>query len=92
MWQKIHVCTRITKHTHNQIVLPLNTCRLIISETLGAIEFNFYHRWFDVIFLVSSITAIVVHWIAHVNIGYKATGQMLKGDASFKEPLALRID
>lgn len=39
--------------------------RVIITEVLGGLHFNFYHRWFDVIFLVSAITTIVVLYLLH---------------------------
>lgn len=34
--------------------------RAVVSRVLGRMEFGFYHRWFDVIFLVSGLTTVVL--------------------------------
>lgn len=34
--------------------------RVVVSAALGNIHFNFYHRWFDFIFLISALSTIVI--------------------------------
>lgn len=41
--------------------------RSIVTTVLGSLEFSFYHRWFDVIFLVSALTSIGFLYLAHQN-------------------------
>ena len=39
--------------------------RSIITEVLGDLQFNFYHRWFDVMFLVAALCTIAILTLAH---------------------------
>lgn len=41
--------------------------RKILTQILGDLQFHFYHRWFDVIFLVSTVCSIFFY-IAHKQV------------------------
>lgn len=42
--------------------------RTILTQILGDLQFHFYHRWFDVIFLVSTVCSIFFLYIAHKQV------------------------
>jgi len=39
--------------------------REIITSVVGDLQFNFYHRWFDVTFLVSALATMALIYLAH---------------------------
>ncbi|KAI6239356.1 Protein Y75B8A6 [Aphelenchoides fujianensis] len=44
--------------------MPLNY-RKILTEVLGDLQFKFYHKWFDVIFLISILASTLFLYLAH---------------------------
>lgn len=61
--------------------------REIITEVLGELQFNFYHRWFDVIFLISALSSIGFLYLAH-----KQAPEKHMYDNSFQEHICYDQD
>ncbi|XP_057388061.1 Golgi pH regulator-like [Balaenoptera acutorostrata] len=47
-----------------RVSMPLEY-RTIGTEVLGELQFNFCHRWFDVVFLASALSSILFLYVAH---------------------------
>ncbi|KAF8931246.1 Golgi pH regulator B [Dissophora ornata] len=61
--------------------LPLEY-RTIISDSLGALEFDFYNRWSDVIFLISGIVSMAFLYVVHTASG---SSNVLAKDPAFEQ-------
>jgi len=59
--------------------------RTIITEVLGELQFQFYHRWFDVIFLVSALSSIGFLYLAHKQAPEKHAVKDLSLSSAFRE-------
>ena len=59
--------------------------RLIITVVLGELQFQFYHRWFDVIFLVSALSSIGFLYLAHKQAPEKHSVKELKLSSAFTD-------
>ncbi|XP_077975151.1 Golgi pH regulator-like [Styela clava] len=59
--------------------------REIITQVLGELQFQFYHRWFDVIFLISALSSIGFLYLAHKQAPEKHIVQDVKLSLSFND-------
>ncbi|VDM34972.1 unnamed protein product [Hydatigera taeniaeformis] len=57
--------------------------RTILTQILGDLQFHFYHRWFDVIFLVSTVCSAFFLYIAHKQVAESTSGRLLADEVSF---------
>ncbi|KNE66813.1 hypothetical protein AMAG_19525 [Allomyces macrogynus ATCC 38327] len=60
-------------------------CRHIIATVLANVEFHFYQRWFDVIFLVSALASVALVYLMHTSALMTTTARAGK-DASTRMP------
>lgn len=42
--------------------------RNMLNQVLGDLQFHFYHRWFEVIFLISAMCSIAFLYLAHKRV------------------------
>jgi len=59
--------------------------REIVTMVLGDLHFQFYHRWFDVIFLVSALGSIGFLYLAHKQAPEKHMGKGVTLSAAFMQ-------
>jgi len=59
--------------------------RQIITKVLGELQFPFYHRWFDVIFLVSALSSMTLLYLAHKQAPEKHTMRDITLSSAFQK-------
>ncbi|VDK34652.1 unnamed protein product [Taenia asiatica] len=57
--------------------------RTILTQILGDLQFHFYHRWFDVIFLISTVCSTFFLYIAHKQMSESTSGRILADEVNW---------
>lgn len=62
---QVNIERAIQKSVSISVISKSNACRQLVTSSLGHIEFDFFRRWSDIIFVISSAVAIIALYVIH---------------------------